>query len=269
MNNYDPTMAYTLALAIREAYRKYSNNHYVINLPGWTVKDFIYVFEAEEAGYVFFGFTATGNIEPYPNLVALRGTQTGEEGLDDIDFTFTDCVLPSTGGQSYGQVAQGAYDFYVDNDEGLVTSLADSFKNAIGNLDGSRFEWYIGGHSLGGAMATLGALDAVVSGSYNNSNVRPKLYTYGSMYVGDQTFVSSFAKNGITEIYRVANLADWVPGFTGIAADTPGYAHVGLDCTYLWQTGGDWANHSLENNYLECVKQYRDVIKFGPRKYPQ
>lgn len=273
MNSYEPQMAVTLALAIREAYRKYLNPSHVISLGHYQIKDSIYVYELEKGGDVFFGFTAEGSMSgnpPYNNLVILRGTQTDEEAIEDLWWSFVPCILPSQGGKQYGKVASGLYSFYTGTDYGFVKSLADSFKDAVSNLNASRPDWYIAGHSLGGAMATLGALDAVVSNSYHNSLVRPKLYTYGSLYVGDEQFKTSFANQGISQVYRVANLADWVPSFTGVdGSDTPGYVHVGLDCTYLWQTGGDWGNHSLEYNYLACVQNHSDVIKFGARKYPQ
>jgi hypothetical protein len=65
-----------------------------------------------------------------------------------------------------------------------------------------------------------------------------------------------------------------VPAFTGIEKDTHGYLPVGLECSFLWQTedqlkGGDWANHSLDDVYLETLQKFPGVIKFGPRKYPQ
>jgi hypothetical protein len=51
--------------------------------------------------------------------------------------------------------------------------------------------------------------------------------------------------------------------------DTPGYVHVGQLCSYLWQTDGDWSNHALNNTYLTTLAKYPEVIKVGPRHYPQ
>lgn len=270
MSEYEPSMASVMAAAVNEAYKKYLNPEYQITLGNYTVKDLIYVFESAEAGYVFFGFSATGQLAdgaPINNIVALRGTQSDEEAFDDMEWGPVPCVLPAGSGQQYGQAAQGVYDFYTGNDEGLVTSLADSFKAAVSNLDGS-YDWYVGAHSLGGAVATLAALDAVVSGSYNNSQATPRLYTFGSLHVGDAEFASLFPSS-VPDAYRVANLADWVPAFTGAEADAPGYVHVGLECTFLWQTWADWGNHSLVNIYLETVRNHPGVIQFGPRQYPQ
>ncbi len=52
-------------------------------------------------------------------------------------------------------------------------------------------------------------------------------------------------------------------------ADAPGYVHVGLLASFLWQTDGDWANHSLADIYLNVVQNHPQVVKLGPRKYPQ
>jgi predicted lipase len=270
-NNYDSDMAYVLALAVKEAYTKYNDPSHEIELGEYVVKDFIYVQELE-VEKVFFGFTATGSMTgspPFSNIVVLRGTQSDDESIEDMEWSFTPCVLPNVGGQGYGQAGYGVYNFYAGTNEGTVHSLSHSFKDAVAKLDGSITDWYVAGHSLGGAAATLGAFDSVVSGSYNNSGVRPKLYTYGSLHVGDADFAKAFADN-VPEAYRVANLADWVPGLTGLdGADTPGYVHVGLECTFLWQKWGDWENHSLVDTYLETVQHYPQVIKFGPRDYPQ
>lgn len=270
-NNYDYNMATVLALAVQEAYTKYNHPEHVIKLGSYKVLDFIYVHELE-VEKVFFGFTATGSMNgrpPFSNIVALRGTQSDDEALEDLQWSFTPCYLPNEGSVAYGNAGYGVYNFYAGTDLGTVHSLSHSFKSAVSKLDGSITDWYIAAHSLGGAAATLGALDAVVSGSYQNPQVKPKLYTYGSLHVGDAEFAAQFAKY-VPEAYRVANLADWVPGLTGLDGnDTPGYVHVGLECTFLWQKWGDWENHSLTDTYLETVQKYFGVIRFGPRKYPQ
>jgi hypothetical protein len=261
-------MAYVLALAVKEAYTKYNHPEHVITLGDYQVLDFIYVHELEFEK-VFFGFSATGSMKPglpTTNIVALRGTQSDDEAIEDLDWDFTPCILPNVGGSQYGQAGAGVYNFYAGTDLGTVHSLSHSFKQAVSNLDGSVADWYIAAHSLGGAAATLGALDAVVSGSYGDPGVRPKLYTYGSLHVGDADFAASFPAQGIDEVYRIANLADWVPGLTGLDGyDTPGYVHVGLECTFLWQKWGDWDNHSLVDTYLATVRDYPEVIKFGPQ----
>jgi|GEM_PF-3520084 len=271
---YDPQMAWILAIAVNGAYYKYSNPDWTIKIGNYNIDhgNYIYAFEAGEGGSQFFGFTAWGSYTgqpPFHNIVAVRGTVSTEEGYFDLkDWTLMDCVLPYDGGNTYGQACTGLYDFYSDDDGGLVTSFADSFKGAISNLNPNYPTCYIAAHSLGGGLVTLGALDAVVSGSFPLSGTRPKVYTYGGLYTGDQTFVNQFANNQINDFYRLVNLADWVPTLRGPLADTPGYVHVGTEYAFLWQQGGYWANHSLMDTYWTTLTKHPQAVKTGARKYP-
>ena len=288
-SSFDIEMAKTLAQGVIQAYLKYEDPGHEIVLPGYDVLDVITVFEAlagpegkaqvslgcDDPDRTFMGFSATGRSpgSNYNNIVVLRGTQSDEEALEDIDWSFTPCVLP-TGAKvtkTYGQVSSGVSNFYSGTDGNFVTPLSACFKQAIANFKEPR-SLYIAGHSLGGALVTLGALDAVVSDIYISTNL-PKVYTFGSMKVGDAAFGQAVAQHGI-DVFRVVNLADWVPAFTGISADTEGYLPVGLECSFLWQTedqadGGDWANHSMVNIYNETLQKYPNVIRYGPRSYPQ
>ena len=263
---YDPQMSLILALAVDQAYQKYTNPNHQIQLGNYVVKAEIFVYEGipPVEKKTFFGFAASGSFGagyPVNNIVALRGTQTDEEGFYDLDWYFTPCTL---GGVSCGNVATGLYDFYGGVWE---TTLGQSIQKAVKSLvaPSNNPPLYFTAHSLGGAMATLGALETAIRGSYP---AKPLLYTFASLHVGDKTFAVTCAKLGLTA-YRAANLADWVPSFTGMTADTPGYVHVGVLCSFLWQTDGDWANHSLEKIYLKVVQSYPQVVKVGPRTYPQ
>jgi hypothetical protein len=79
--------------------------------------------------------------------------------------------------------------------------------------------WYFAGHSLGGALITLSALDAVANNWFEPQTFpETTVYTYGSLHVGDQDFATAFAQQ-VPQAYRVANLADWVPSLVGLEAD--------------------------------------------------
>jgi len=281
---YNPNLSVTVANAINEAYNDYlawnnPNNDdckfpYNINVPGFTLNQRITVNELGSLCPVPIGFTATGgsgDILPEPkNILIFRETQTSSEGFTDADWSMTPCFLPSNSKKQFGQAANGIYGFYTGSQ--LGTSLEGAVKQAVSELDPS-LKLVIAGHSLGGAIATLAALEIAAAGWYDLGKI--ELYTYGSLHVGDSVFVSSFdqfssgsGSNQIQGIFRVANLADWVPAFTGLVADTKGYKHVGLPCTFLWQTDGDWANHSLLHMYLKVVSDFSQVIRFGQRLYP-
>jgi hypothetical protein len=265
----DPGLALTLGQGILAAYAAYDNNTDPIAPPGYTLGEQIYVWESASGGSLRFGFTATAN-DGSNNIVVLRGTRTATESSYDLYQwgTNTACVLPYGGQNSYGNVNQSLYDFYTGNNWTAVTSLADSLKAAVQKLGNTSIPWYVAAHSLGGAMATLGALDAYVSGSYSGGPP-PILYTFGSLYVGDQSFADAFSGQ-VPVAYRFANLCDFVPIITGLTDDTTAdpYVHVGLPCTFVWQNGRIWANHSMENVYLATVEKSWNVIQYGPLNYP-
>lgn len=262
----DQGKAVALAQGVMAAYNAYSSGN-APTLPDYTVVREIHVWELDKS--VLLGFSAAANDGSH-NVVVLRGTQSDEEGLYDLSWgTNTPCILPYGGNLAYGNANESLYDFYTGNDEGLVTSLADSFKQAVGALD-SRLPWYVAGHSLGGGMATLGALDAYVSGSYGDGVIKPFLYTFGSLHVGDQSFVNAYRQQLLGVSFRFANLCDFVPSLTGLEEDTTKdpYEHVGLPCVFVWQTWEDWGNHSMENIYLEIVQSHWPLIRYGNLPYP-
>jgi hypothetical protein len=225
-------------------------------------------------GYKLFGFSACAQDLTH-NIIVLRGTRTTEEVGYDLDGwgTNTACKLPSSNPtQTYGNVKENFYDFYTDTDGGLVDSLASSFNSAVSQVAAKNPNkpWFIGAHSLGGALATLGALDAYISSSYGGSTLKPWLATFGSLHVGDQSFANAFNPI-VPQTFRFANLCDFVPSLVSLEPDTPTdpYVHVGGEFTFVWQTWDDWGNHSMENIYLPTILNYMSVIKYGPREYPQ
>jgi hypothetical protein len=225
------------------------------------------------AGYQLFGFTATADDHSH-NLLALRGTVTLEEaGYDLLGWgDNTACLLPSQNWpwdqRNYGSVNSYLFAFYVNTNLETRTSLAKSCLNAIQATSSQApgLPWYLGAHSLGGAMLSLAALDAVVSGAL----AVPLVMTFGSLHVGDQTFADAYTAK-VPFSGRFANLCDFVPAMVSLEPVTPTdpYVHVGAEATFVWQTWDDWGNHSLANIYLPMVQGHWDVIDWSPRKYPQ
>ena len=64
---------------------------------------------------------------------------------------------------------------------------------------------YITGHSLGGALATIAALDIAVNTSFKN----PHIYTSGSPRVGNKTFADKFDAV-INDSIRTVNIKDYI-----------------------------------------------------------
>lgn len=293
----------TLANAVMAAYDAYNNGeNNQPTLPGYNNFTSIYAFEADpnvnpftmtgadaaeraraasaasasdstpSPGYQLFGFSAVADDLSH-NIVSLRGTVTAEEAGYDLTGwgDNTDCMLPSSSPTTnYGSVKKDLYNFYVATDLDVVTSLAASFNAAVQNLAAVNpgAPWFIAAHSLGGALATLAALDAFVSSSYGVNAPPPWLATFGSLHIGEQTFADNF--NSQLLCLRFANLSDFVPSFVALEPGPPtSYVHVGIECTFVWEKWDDWANHSMQYTYLPAVQDYFSVIKFGPRQYPQ
>ncbi|HJV91141.1 MAG TPA: lipase family protein [Holophagaceae bacterium] len=98
------------------------------------------------------------------------------------------------------------------------------------------------GHSLGGALATLGALQALGEGAGVASVI-----TFGSPAVGDQAFVASFTKRLGDRSDRVVHFADPVPRLLHPGL---GFFHVPT-LRYLDREGrlvddAGWAQRSLD-----------------------
>ena len=225
-------------------------------------------------GSQLFGFTATANDLSH-NILVFRGTVTMQEAIYDL-FGWgnnTDCMLPTQWWEktNYGQVNSYLYAFYANYDLGAVTSLAKSTMDAIAATVASNPNkpWYIGGHSLGGAVTSLAALDAVASGAIGGSP-SPVVFTFGSLHVGIQSFRDAYTQR-VPVSARVANLCDFVPSMVSLqpVKPNPPYVHVGAEATFVWQTWDDWGNHSHASIYQPMVQSYWDVIQWGSRHYPQ
>jgi hypothetical protein len=224
-------------------------------------------------GYQLFGFTATADDGSH-NLLVFRGTVTMQEAVYDLLGwgNNVECNLPSQSWwwdqKSYGFVNSYLLAFYANG--GIYTTLAASCINAIKATiaNNPNVPWYIGAHSLGGAMISLAALDAVVSGLLNPGNTY--VVTFGSLHVGAQSFADAYNPQ-VPLSYRIANLCDFVPSMVSLEPVIPAdpYVHVGYPGSFVWQTWDDWGNHSLANIYQPMVLSHWDIIKWSPRQYPQ
>ncbi len=146
---------------------------------------------------VTFGFIATkanaaGGLDVY---IAIRGTKTPLEWLDDATagpVPFKPYEHP------WGNVTRG---FLL-----LYQPIGLQIRDALAPLAGNIRNIYIGGHSLGGALAQLAAVDLHQSGI----GVRPITYIFSSPRCGDGTFADAFADAGL-ELWRIFNTEDLVP----------------------------------------------------------
>jgi triacylglycerol lipase len=108
---------------------------------------------------------------------------------------------------------------------------------------------YITGHSLGGALATLCALDVAVNTKFK----APILYTFGSPRVGNATFVSSF-NSIIEESIRVENAYDMIPRFPPESFLGMKYYHVGKKLTLRFLYFNPLDNHKIGHYYKKLCR---------------
>jgi hypothetical protein len=147
-------------------------------------------------------------IDPQTVTVAIRGTQLVHEWFDNFDF------IPAPYGPvpGRGTVHQGFQLLYYSiraNLVGLVRQHAAGRKNLL-----------ITGHSLGGALCALAAVDLMNDAAVNLS---PTVYTWAEPRVGHDDFVS-FYDTHINVCYRIVNVWDVVPH---LPPDIAEYEHEG------------------------------------------
>ena len=140
----------------------------------------------------------TGNV-----AIAIRGTEGTLEWIHDAEFLSVPC--PFLAGA--GHTEDGFTAMY----ESLRTGVASSSPTVVSALAKLPFPHpvtsvTICGHSLGGALATLLALDVAANTVYKN----PSVYTFGSPRTGDSLFASTYDQV-VKNSYRVANRLDIVP----------------------------------------------------------
>ena len=148
---------------------------------------------------VSFGF-----ILRVPNndaVIAIRGTEGIREWIHDFEFLAAKCPFLAGAGKT-----DDGFTAIYNSLRVAVTSarLVDAvaalpFNHAVNSLT-------ICGHSLGGALATLLALDVAANTNFMN----PAIYTYASPRTGDPLFAHTY-NQVVPNTYRIANRVDIVP----------------------------------------------------------
>jgi hypothetical protein len=149
-------------------------------------------------------------------VVAIRGTQGIWEWIHDVNFFLVPCPFLAAGGHTE--------DGFTDMYQSLRTNVAPGstiFVEEIGKL---AFPQPVGlvtvcGYSLGGALATLLALDLTANGKAPFN--QPAAYTYGSPRTGDSSFAATY-NQAVMNSHRIANRLDIVPQLP----PPPLYEHV-------------------------------------------
>jgi predicted lipase len=139
-------------------------------------------------------------------VIAIRGTEGIMEWVQDAKFALVPCPFLA----SAGNTEDGFSDMYSSLRTGssaasptLVSELAKlSFPRPVN----AATPVTICGHSLGGALVTLLALDVAANTIFNN----PTVYSYASPKAGDGAFAAMY-NHMVSTTFRIANRVDLVP----------------------------------------------------------
>jgi hypothetical protein len=136
-------------------------------------------------------------------VIAIRGTEGILEWVHDAEFDLVPC--PFLAGAGYTE------DGFTAMYESLMTGTEPDSPTVVNALAKLAFPRSVSsvticGHSLGGALATLLALDVAA----NTVFTPPAVYTYGSPRTGDSLFASTYDQV-VSNSYRIANRLDIVP----------------------------------------------------------
>jgi lipase (class 3) len=136
-------------------------------------------------------------------VVAIRGTEGILEWLHDGSFLMVPCPFLAGAGHTEDGFTQMYKSLAIGTAAGsptLAGALAGlNWKKPVSSLT-------ICGHSLGGALATLLALDVAANTPFKN----PVVYTYASPKTGGSHFVDVY-NHMVPSTFRIANRLDLVP----------------------------------------------------------
>ncbi len=213
MTPFDPTFALNYMLPFAEAAYDVAAKATPLMPPGYVVKSTIVadpqrtatlmatlplahqrMVRAMVATNPIMGFVGR-NDATQTMIVSFRGTETPEDWLKDLDTL----AVPFGDIAASGMVHQGFAAVYL--------TIRDSVIAGVDAAKAGATSMWVTGHSLGGAIAILSALDFAKNAV---PPLAPQLYTFAGPRVGDNTFRDLFDAT-IPLCYRVVNRWDIVP----------------------------------------------------------
>ncbi|GAA0389129.1 lipase family protein [Paenibacillus motobuensis] len=237
-----------LAAVCGQTYEQFTNTDGSFIVPlNYSVRDTI---EAKSIINVWepFGFILES---PQEIIIAFRGTSSTTDWVSDIiasqkkfKYVKEDCLTH-----------RGFTDIY--------SSARTRIMSALANLPTDK-TMYVTGHSLGGALATLCAIDIAANTAYDS----PNLFTYGAPRVGDPSFSKIFTQY-VQSSYRIANQFDVVTHAPPSIYKLPKrqkkfyYSHVQTASPLIFQNGSFGGNHIISSYFAELTKlqpQYAELL---------
>lgn len=175
-------------------------------------------------------------------VVAFRGTGSDPDWIADTEVHQTGFIFPDA------RTHAGFTSIYTSCREAILANLQKL-------PDFSRL--YVTGHSLGGALAVLHALDATV-----NTSFRPVMYNFGGPRVGNPGFVTRY-NSLVANSIRVVNAYDIIPLLpprvikSSLTERAWFYRHVRSKQRISMRAGSIQGNHSIKT-YLDALLPKND-----------
>ena len=155
----------------------------------------------------FYGFYAYSIKDPDELIIAIRGTQSAAEWIDDAFIVPTDFTEVAGG----GKVCTGFHDIFKTFDLRLPANTEikniTSPKELLLDRAAAGLKPVMTGHSLGSALANLFSLDIVANAG---SDINLTVYPLASPKTGDKQFQAKY-NSTIKTCTRVTNKPDIVP----------------------------------------------------------
>ncbi|MHB1393692.1 MAG: lipase family protein [Clostridia bacterium] len=233
---FDKSLALFLADCCFQAYNQFSFKGTFSVPVGYTLVDSIVAAPVKTLDFYGFIIESSDSI-----VISFRGSRSNPDWI--ADATIIQTYFP------YTRIKLGIHSGFAT----IYKACRQQIMNTLGDMDSSK-QLFITGHSLGGALAVLCALDAAVNTAYNN----PVMYNFGSPRVGNSTFVQAY-NEVIDHSVRIVNTNDIVPLLPPAVVHPPlsnellYYRHVKDLLTITAQTGSILGNHLVEN-YMERIR---------------
>lgn len=180
-------------------------------------------------------------------ILAFRGSSTSMDWVHDFIAQQTEYFPIKNAGLTH----KGFTDIYY--------KLRPQVMELLSELDPS-LPLYITGHSLGGALATLAALDIATYMPFQG----PIVYTFGAPRVGDPAFVKAYNYT-VPLHWRFQNKYDIVPHLPTLVYHSPQtdetyfYLHVKGEVQRNFRHGSVASNHIMDSYFHDLASDMPDV----------
>jgi pimeloyl-ACP methyl ester carboxylesterase len=151
-----------------------------------------------------FGFIAQAPAPTNDFIVSIRGTHGIWEWIQDARFLRIACPFAEGAGETEDGFTDVYMSLVVRSPAGSEIRLVDRLRQLLHTSSTTTLT--ITGHSLGGSLATLLALDVVENGAFAD----PAVITFASPFVGDAQFARVYDAE-VPNTWRIANVVDIIP----------------------------------------------------------